>query len=488
MKRTLRNGLCLILAILCLFCCFACVKEPEGPDDSTDPTIQQTEQTPTITLAASTLQLPEESAFILSFFEADEKLGGIKSARPTSANAYLNDLILDQVQLQINSLAPSDSKAAALDVLAVYQVESTYSFEFLAYYDLSDGSRKVAPFFVSTDFTSGTILTLGNRIRLSNFENGNANEYVPAYLAEHFAGQYQADLIPAITADQRDGFYVSAGGATLVYPAGSIGNTDRLSVYIGDAAISQYRRTGTTPTEAPADLSGGDYQPAGENEKVVAMTFDDGPGGASTARLLDYLEQNNIKATFFINARNVANLENSASDQALLQRMVSLNCEVGNHSYSHPYFSKISVSDRIYQVEHNAELIEAACGVYPNLFRAPGGIFMKNQAYADDYFFIDWTVDGGSGTEDWRCKNDGDGGVHVANAYLNYIGPGSIVLMHDIYENSVSAAIIIMSNLKAQGYRFVTVSELLDLKNKVPDGTIYTSQTTSRNYMSYEQG
>lgn len=477
MKKRLSRLLCVLMSALLLFIGVSCTPntpaDPSAPDGETAPTPEE------ITLVAATLQLPENSAFALSFSQENTAFNGVKTAMPSCANAFLNGLILDGVQSKVHVNTPEGASLLAIDVDAVTKDENLYSFSFVAHFSLSDGTRDASRFALSVDFTADALLTLGDVIKPAYFDNGSVQKYVSAYLAEHHVGKYGADTV-ALAPQDEDSFMVAPGGVTLRVK-GMDGTL--LPVYVGDAAISQYNRTGVTATEEPESAYSGDYQPAKEGEKVVAMTFDDGPGSTSTKRLLDYLEANDIKATFFVNGYNYSNLETNENAKQLLARAVSLGCEVGNHSYSHPYFQNLPPEQRTYQLEHNADLIEKACGVYPTLFRAPGGIFPEGMPEAEDYFYIYWDADG----EDWKSKKDTDSGVSLAANYMQYIGPGSIVLMHDIYANSVDAAIIIMNQLKAQGYRFVTVSELLDLESKVPDGTIYCSQTLTRGYTSMEK-
>lgn len=469
MKHLVFRSLCFLLAFFCLVGCEITMPNPE----TNTPVDQETQKTEEIVLAASTLSYPEGSAFSVLFTDANTVFDGAKTALPSCGNAYLNDQISTSVKERAAAFLPSDATLAAVDVEQIYRAEDRYSFAFALYYDLSDNTRSVKRFHLSADISTGDLLTLGDIVKAAYFENGSVDSYIASYLEE----KYSLSDEVIVAAENGDNFYVTDGGATVLVTAGG----EALSIYLSDAALILYKRNGTLSTEEPETSLPNDYQPAQDGEKVVALTFDDGPGSESTKKLLDYVEANQYKVTFFVNGYNYSNLETDEYAKQTLRRAVSLGCEIGNHSYNHPYFQNLSPEQRTYQLEHNAELIEAACGVYPNLFRAPGGTFPKGMKEAEDYFYIYWDADG----EDWKYKNEGDPQA-LADRYLNYIGPGSIVLFHDIYSNSVDAAIIVMNTLKAQGYRFVTVSELLDLADKVPDGTIYTSQHGTRDYMSVE--
>ena len=472
MKHFVCRAFCFVLAMLCLFGC-----EVVNPNnESRDPVDQETHKTEEIILAASSLSYPEGSAFSVLFSEENSIFNGAKSALPSCGNAYLNDQISTSVKERAAAFLPTDASLAAVDVEKLYRAEDRYSFAFALYYDLADNTRFVKRFYLSADISTGELLTLGDIVKTAYFENGTVDSYVAAALEEKNVPA--KDVI--VAAENSDNFFVSDKGATVVVKDADDEKMS-VSIYLSDAALALFKRNGTLSAEEPENNTLDNYQPALEGEKVVALTFDDGPGSESTKKLLDYVEANHYKVTFFVNGYNYSNLETDEYAKQTLRRAVSLGCEIGNHSYSHPYFQNLSAEQRTYQLEHNAQLIEAACGVYPNLFRAPGGTFPKGMKEAEDYFYIYWDADG----EDWKYKNEGDPQA-LADRYLNYIGPGSIVLFHDIYANSVDAAIIVMNTLKAQGYRFVTVSELLNLADKVPDGTIYTSQHGTRDYMSVE--
>ena len=477
--KTFRKIVALLLAVLCLFVCVAC-KKGEDPAKSED---QESHKTREITLAASSLQLPEGSGFSISFSDKNDSFSGVKTALPASGNQYINDLFATKLREYINDNKPAGASLAAVDTEICYRSEDKYSFGFALYFDLSEGdAREVQRLFLSADLAGGALLKLSDFLKASYFENSTVDEYVRTYLSSEFSGQYDPAKADALhyTGEEYSGFYVSGAGAKLQLQE-NVGASSALSVYLSNAALALYKRSGEVSTEEPENNTPDNYQPAKSGEKVVAMTFDDGPGSSSTSRLLDYLQSNGYKATFFVNGYNYSNLETDENAKALVRRAASIGCEIGNHTYAHAYFNKLTPEQRSYEINHNADLIYAACGVMPTLMRAPGGIFIEGMPEESEYFYISWSVDGGPNYEDWRRKSDSDGGQAVADAYLSNIYPGCIVLMHDIYNNSVDAAIKIMNSLASQGYRFVTVSELLDLENKEPDGSIYTSQNSTLN-------
>ena len=478
----------LLLAVFSVFSFVSCTKTtPEDPAQTTD----------TIELQAGSLTLPEGSAFSIKIFTAEESSLGIPGALPECSNADLNDAIQTKISSLLLAYKPAEGTLRALDIVNCKKSGDRYSFAFKIFYTLTSGEQNGKLVWLSADFAAGKLLTLGDIVDAAYFENKSISAFCRDTCAEKFSGAYDAEALNAyqISASSYDAFYISSDGAVIVLGE-EIGAATALEVFVSNSTLAvflQSQDSGTTGNSGNTGTSGGgnghttvypsDYKPAAAGEKVVALTFDDGPGYGTTPRLLDYLEEKGYKVTFFVNGYNFSDLTNPSA-QKILKRAVSLGCEVGNHSYNHPDFCSISPEQRTYQLEHNAELIENACGVYPNLFRAPGGSFPEGMPEADDYFYIYWTADG----EDWKYKNDPNMDAQaLADHYLKLIRSGSIVLFHDVYNKSVDAAIIIMDTLAKEGYRFVTVSELLNLKGKTPNGTIYVSQTGTRNYLSYEK-
>ena len=197
------------------------------------------------------------------------------------------------------------------------------------------------------------------------------------------------------------------------------------------------------------------------SKKLVALTFDDGPGDY-TEELLDILAENEVKATFFV----VGNRINKEPDA--LKRMVADGHEIGGHSYSHPKLTTISKSKIAKEMADCKKAIKKATGVDIKLFRAPYGAVDKTvKACAKDagLKLVNWSVD----TNDWRYSKEDR--YLAQSQILRYIfkgkykvTDGGIVLMHDVHENSVDAVPAVIHYLKQNGYEFVTVSELLDLR------------------------
>lgn len=194
----------------------------------------------------------------------------------------------------------------------------------------------------------------------------------------------------------------------------------------------------------------GSYDPT-QKKKLLALTFDDGPG-QYTEELLDCLEANNAHATFFMLGQNVSYYPET------VQRMADIGCEIGSHSWDHPQLSTLSLESVAKQFSDTDNALIEACGQPATVARAPYGDGNTDIYNTAGKPFFMWSLD----TEDWRLMDaDADYNV-VVNGDLT---DGTIILMHDIHQPSVQAAIRFIPDLIAQGYKFVTVSEMAEAKN-----------------------
>jgi peptidoglycan/xylan/chitin deacetylase (PgdA/CDA1 family) len=184
--------------------------------------------------------------------------------------------------------------------------------------------------------------------------------------------------------------------------------------------------------------------------KCVALTFDDGPG-PYTDRLLQILKDNDAKATFFLIGNKVA------VDPAGAKRIADAGMEIGNHTWEHPNMATIPTDDIAGQFSRANDAIAAATGRTPTLYRPAGGLStdaVRQIAGRFGLAEILWDVI----SFDWA--NDSN---TAATRYLlmTQIKPGSVVLFHDTYSSTVDLVYQFIPVLKANGYRMVTVSELL---------------------------
>jgi peptidoglycan/xylan/chitin deacetylase (PgdA/CDA1 family) len=183
----------------------------------------------------------------------------------------------------------------------------------------------------------------------------------------------------------------------------------------------------------------------------IAMTFDDGPSATLTPKLLDLLAAHHIKATFFVIGENVA------EHPEIVARAAREGHEIGNHSWSHPNFGKMSDQGVRSQLQRTDDAIKNATGQRPTLMRPPyGSITAREKRWIHDEFgyrTILWDVD----PLDWKRP----GPAVVRSRILKETQPGSIVLSHDIHPGTIEAMPSTFDALEAKGFKFVTVSELI---------------------------
>ena len=185
----------------------------------------------------------------------------------------------------------------------------------------------------------------------------------------------------------------------------------------------------------------------------IALTFDDGPSAKLTPRLLDLLGAHHIKATFFVIGQNVA------EHPEIVARAAREGHEIGNHSWSHPNFGKMSDEAVRRELKKTDDAIRSATGNRPVLIRPPyGSITARQKKWINDEFgykIILWDVD----PLDWKRP----GPVTVCNRIVRNTRAGSIVLSHDIHPGTIDAMPSTIAQLEAKGFKFVTVSELISM-------------------------
>lgn len=193
-----------------------------------------------------------------------------------------------------------------------------------------------------------------------------------------------------------------------------------------------------------------------EDIKYVALTFDDGPSPRCTPQLLDGLKERGVHATFFVVGCQVV------KDPDIVTRMAAEGHQVGNHSYDHKELDKLSAQEAAQDMQKNDQLLQELLGEGDYWVRPPYGLLSEEESSALTVPIINWSVD----TEDWKSKDAGK----ILDIIYRDTGDGDIILLHDRYLNSVSAALQAVDHLQQQGYRFVTVAELLALRGIQPEG------------------
>ncbi len=194
--------------------------------------------------------------------------------------------------------------------------------------------------------------------------------------------------------------------------------------------------------------------------KLVALTFDDGPSAEQTPRLLDICEKYGAHVTFYVLGSQAEKYPQ------ILARAAKIGCEVGSHTYSHKQLTKLSSDTLKSEIEDASAVIESATGRPPRTLRPPYGAYNASVAESANAAIVLWSID----TLDWSTK---DADQTVENI-LSGVRDGDIILLHDIYSQSIDAAERVIPALQSRGYILVTVEELINLRRgKLENGKTY---------------
>lgn len=201
----------------------------------------------------------------------------------------------------------------------------------------------------------------------------------------------------------------------------------------------------------------------GEAAGYVALTFDDGPSGSITRRLLEGLREREARATFFLCGYR---LEQYPEVAALI---VEQGHELGLHGYSHKSMRNMDKATLNEELEKNRTLVLGQTGQRPTLLRPPGGCCsrtVEEVAREQGLVIVTWSVD----PKDWADHN----ADVLTRRIVSEVKDGDVILMHDMWRSSVDAALTAVEQLQAEGFVFVTVSELAALKGQeLEAGRVY---------------
>lgn len=280
-------------------------------------------------------------------------------------------------------------------------------------------------------------------------DTGDTSTETNAAIRQPVKGQSDLTKAAQLTAgwhdDENGKWYQNADGT---YFAGGMQEIDGSTYYFDD---NGYIKTGWV--EVGFDdyyfNDDGTYDPS-QHKTRIALTFDDGPG-EYTDELLDCLEENNAHATFFMLGQNVGSWEPT------VQRMADIGCEIGSHSWDHPNLYDLSMDSVAKEFSDTDAALEKACGQKASVARAPYGNWSDDIISTVGKPFFTWSLD----SLDWSYLDVNKDYDAVMNGDLT---DGSIILMHDIHEPSVQAAIKMIPELVQKGYKLMTVSELAAAK------------------------
>lgn len=202
-------------------------------------------------------------------------------------------------------------------------------------------------------------------------------------------------------------------------------------------------------TTAPASQEVSTGKIAGEEDvaKKIALTFDDGPHPRYTEQLLDGLKERNVVATFFVTGENAQNYPN------IIRREQEEGHLIGNHTYSHIQFTSGNRETFREELVKTNEILKNITGETVSFVRPPYGSWDKSFEKELNMFPVLWNID----PLDW-CSHNAE---CIAAKVVEKAGDGDIILMHDYYDTSVTAALEVVDVLQKRGFQFVTVEEIL---------------------------
>ncbi len=196
---------------------------------------------------------------------------------------------------------------------------------------------------------------------------------------------------------------------------------------------------------------------------MVALTYDDGPSGNATPRILEKLKEYHAHATFFMVGQNAERYPD------LIRQMTDQGCEVANHTYDHTLMSKVDPVELADQLARTNQVVADASGITPVLMRPCGGV--RNDAGMNVVGAISmpavmWSID----TLDWKTRDANN----TIQTVLDQVKDGDIILMHDLYNATADASETIIPELIERGFQLVTVSELSSYRGGMLPGKSYS--------------
>lgn len=187
-----------------------------------------------------------------------------------------------------------------------------------------------------------------------------------------------------------------------------------------------------------------------KNKKLIALTFDDGPSN-NTKYFIKELQKRDALVTFFVVGNRVKKYED------VLKEAYLIGNQIGSHTYSHKNLLYLNEEEITKEIEKTNEAIYNVIGTKPTIIRVPYGNINKKIRSISNMNHILWNVD----TLDWKYKNSN----RVYKEIIKYAEDGNIILLHDIFKTSVNGVLKAIDELKKQGYEFVTIDEMVYLKN-----------------------
>jgi len=318
-------------------------------------------------------------------------------------------------------------------------------------------------------------LATGELYDLAALFRRQADDYLPALsnlafdslqgLAFYRASEPESAILrrgTAASAENFTRFALDGDTLRLLFPPAQIGSganaADRCDIPLGSLKSMLARRF-LSPRRGGVVLM--DYDPALdiaelEGLKLIALTFDDGPHPEYTPLLLDVLRDQDVRATFFVLGCNAEDAPET------LRRTAAEGHQVGNHTYHHKDLTKLGPERRRAEINSGAALIESLTGRRPTVMRPPYGEYNRTVQDEADTPLVFWSID----PADWSVRNADKVFQHV----MERAQDGDILLLHDWYAETIEAAEKLIPALKAQGFTFITVDQLLAVRGEAGPG------------------
>ncbi|MFD2923535.1 polysaccharide deacetylase family protein [Halobacillus naozhouensis] len=338
-----------------------------------------------------------------------------------------------------------------IDFDVVYQNEKVFVVEFIETADVGQKQVDVSRTVMNFDKSSGKLLELKNLFKKdTNYKEVLAQEAKEELGTQNETGHTSVSIEnTALT-----------GSSLVVYLTNEDQkrwntSTSKVSIdkhELNDILLPEYAQKVVQTAEKKKDktsfpkIKKSDQAPERAVEKKVALTFDNGPHPKRTPLILDMLEKYDASATFFMIGKRLKHYPEAARE------VVKQGHVIGNHTWDHPSFGRLSDSQREAQLDKTQQLIHEVTGVNTKIVRLPFGGKLS-EAFKDQYRVIPWTI---NTTENWNLTNASE----IAHAVISKVEDGSIIVLSSLHSVTPEALEIILEELTAQGYSFVPVSAL----------------------------
>ncbi|NMN00113.1 polysaccharide deacetylase family protein [Bifidobacterium sp. DSM 109958] len=239
---------------------------------------------------------------------------------------------------------------------------------------------------------------------------------------------------------------------------------DGSDVVVDDAPYRQATAALNTAMDAVAESNVKALGVDCASARCVALTFDDGPSGATTPTVIDVLERTRTIATFFTVGEHVSDPQ----EGALTKRLADAGYPIENHSWNHADLSRLGAADLTHQLQDASDAVERVTGYMPGMIRPPYSNW--NDAVRDEAVLMNAAlVNYDTAGVDWARDAE-----HVHDNVIRWTHPGSIILLHDIQPSTAQSIERIITDLKARGFTFVTIPQLLG--GRPQPGWVYYSR------------